>query len=80
MYLSGPLFQREKGIYRTSCRSIEAIYAGILNDFGSGSNVDVCVIIKVHKDTCYDVIYYLLLDLLSQACSIIMFINNTQYF
>jgi len=35
--------QREEGIQLVS----EAICAGIFNDLGSGSNVDVCVITKV---------------------------------
>ena len=38
------LLQRDEGIRLVT----EAICSGIFNDLGSGSNVDVCVITKVH--------------------------------
>ncbi|KAK6922307.1 Proteasome, subunit alpha/beta [Dillenia turbinata] len=36
--------------YREGLTVTEAICSGIFNDLGSGSNVDVCVITKGHKD------------------------------
>lgn len=53
MHLSVPSFQREEGIELVA----EAICAGIFNDLGSGSNVDVCVITKVRKDICFDLLF-----------------------
>lgn len=37
------VFQRDEGVQIV----VDAICAGIFNDLGSGSNVDVCVITKV---------------------------------
>ena len=37
--------QRDEGVQLV----VEAICAGIFNDLGSGSNVDVCVITKVRS-------------------------------